>query len=599
MPISLSSIIDTKHAAPPRMLLHGPEKVGKALAIDTKIPTPNGFTTMGNLKIGDEIFAGDGSVCTVLGATEVMYGRPCYKITLRMGQEIIADESHLWQTRCIANTTGKPSFKTTLEIKNTLFSSRNKTTKNHLIPWHNGTKTANTELPLDPYVLGVWLGDGNSSGASIYIADRDVDILNNISTAGVEFRVKRFDENDSSHTISLTGKNSYGKIKTILRELNILNNKHIPDIYINSGYEQRLQLLRGLMDTDGWVDKSPKSLHNFSTTTPLLAKTFYQLILSLGINSKMKEGRATLYGKDCGPMWTFSFQPKNIQIVTTAFKLKRALAKTSRNRPHQQNISSIIKVDSVPVRCIQVSSINGMFLVSESYVPTHNSTFMSEAPNPVFIQTEKGLKGIKGKAFPMSKSYQDVIDALDALKTQEHTYQSVIIDSADWLERLIHDKVCAESNVATIELAGGGYGKGYSFALVYWREIIEKLDYLNENKNMMVGLICHSVIVPFNDPEHEPYDRYEMKLHQPKKATGARDLLCEWADIIGFAAPKIYVRKKGEKGSEVKRGVVSGESNKLNLVGCPAFVAGNRYSLPARIDLNWDEFITALKSTSE
>jgi len=225
------------------------------------------------------------------------------------------------------------------------------------------------------------------------------------------------------------------------------------------------------------------------------------------------------------------------------------------------------------------------------------STFMSQGPDPIFIRTEDGLNGINANAFPVSETFEQVVDAVAALMHQEHNYKMVVIDSADWLERLIHEKVCRDDNVKSIELAGGGYGKGYGIALNHWRTLLKNLDYLNKTKKMAVGIICHSIVVSFNDPEHEPYDRYEMKLHQPKKGTGAKDLLCEWADIIGFANAKIYVNKRGDKGKEVKRGIASGESNKLNLIGSPAFVAGNRYGLPPQLDLNWNDFANALKKS--
>jgi len=224
------------------------------------------------------------------------------------------------------------------------------------------------------------------------------------------------------------------------------------------------------------------------------------------------------------------------------------------------------------------------------------STFFSQSDNPIFIRTEDGLSGIDTSAFPVAQTYEDVISALTVLARQDHDYKNAILDSADWLERLIHEKVCRDDNVKTIELAAGGYGKGYGVALNLWRDILRALDYLNKTKQMGVGVICHSIVIPFNDPEHEPYDRYEMKLHQPKKVTGARDLLMEWADIIGFASSKIYVNKK--KGTDIVRGVASGETNKLNLVGTPAFVAGNRYSLPAQINLNWKEFYDAMIASS-
>jgi len=222
------------------------------------------------------------------------------------------------------------------------------------------------------------------------------------------------------------------------------------------------------------------------------------------------------------------------------------------------------------------------------------------APNPIYIRTEDGLNGIDTSAFPLAETFQEVLDALTVLATEQHDFQTVVLDSADWLERLIHAKVCADDNVRSIELAGGGYGKGYALALNHWREFLRALDYLNKERGMIVGIICHSVVVPFNDPEHEPYDRFEMKLHQPKKGTGGRDLLLEWADVVGFAQRKIFISKRdAASGTKIARGANSGESNKLHLVGSPAYVAGNRYSLPPTIDLNWQAFADAIAAATD
>lgn len=223
------------------------------------------------------------------------------------------------------------------------------------------------------------------------------------------------------------------------------------------------------------------------------------------------------------------------------------------------------------------------------------------APNPIFIRTEDGLNGIDTSAFPLAESYQDVIDAISVLCTDDHDYKTIVVDSADWLERLIHAHTLSTcpNGKKTMEEAHGGYGKAYGVALIHWRSFLSGLDYLNKEKGMIVGIICHSVVVPFNDPIHEPYDRYEMKLHQPKKSTGARDMLLEWADVVGFAQRKIFVNKKDSaQGNRIARGVDSGETNKLHLVGSPAFVAGNRYSLPSEINLNWDAFIQALSDST-
>ena len=228
------------------------------------------------------------------------------------------------------------------------------------------------------------------------------------------------------------------------------------------------------------------------------------------------------------------------------------------------------------------------------------STFFAGAPAPIFIRTEDGLNGIDTSAFPLADTYADVESALTALTVEKHDFKTVVLDSADWLEKLVFQRVCDDDGATSIELAGGGYGKGYSLALNYWRRIIRALDWLNKQKGMVVGIICHSVVVQFNDPLHEPYDRFEMKLYQSKKGMGSRDMLMEWADIIGFAQKKIYVRKQTTAtGDKIARGVDTGEIHKLALKGSPAFVAGNRYGLPDEIDLSWTAFETAMNSTTE
>lgn len=223
------------------------------------------------------------------------------------------------------------------------------------------------------------------------------------------------------------------------------------------------------------------------------------------------------------------------------------------------------------------------------------STFFAQAPNVIFIQTEDGLAGIDAQAFPLATKLDEVFEAVYTLQTEEHDFKTLAIDSADWLERLIHDKVCEDHNVKTIELAAGGYGKGYAEALNYWRQLLSMLDELAATKGMTIGLICHSRIVTINDPENEAYDCYKMKLHEPKSNnSGALSLLNEWADIIGFATKKVFAKKS--EGGDRYRGIDSGR-RELRLEGAPAYLAGNRYNLPASIDLSWEAFDAALSET--
>lgn len=162
------------------------------------------------------------------------------------------------------------------------------------------------------------------------------------------------------------------------------------------------------------------------------------------------------------------------------------------------------------------------------------STFASQAPKPIFIQTEDGLDEIECDKFPIAANYDDVLTGLTELQTESHTYETAVIDSLDWLERIIWDRVCRESGVASIEKADGGYARGYIHALTYWREIIDRLNALRNNRAMAVILIAHAKVERFEDPESAPYDRYSPRLNKHACA-----LITEWVDTVLFATRKI------------------------------------------------------------
>jgi len=136
------------------------------------------------------------------------------------------------------------------------------------------------------------------------------------------------------------------------------------------------------------------------------------------------------------------------------------------------------------------------------------STTAAGAPKPIFIPTEDGLDQIDCDSFPLARGYDEVVRALSALYSEQHQYQSVVVDSLDWLERLIWDEVCREYGVKSIEKADGGYAKGYTHALTQWREVLGGLDALRNERGMAVILLAHTKVEKFEDPESVAYDRY-------------------------------------------------------------------------------------------
>jgi AAA domain len=211
------------------------------------------------------------------------------------------------------------------------------------------------------------------------------------------------------------------------------------------------------------------------------------------------------------------------------------------------------------------------------------SSWASCASAPIFLQTEDGLNDIDCHKFPVATSFDTCMQSLGALYHEDHPYRTVVIDSLDWLERLIWAKVCAARQVATIEDIG--YGKGYAFALQHWRDVLDGLTALREHRGMTVILIAHARIERFENPETDAYDRYVPRLHKTAAA-----MIAEWCDEVLFATYKVFT-KSTDEGFNQKRvqGLGSGE-RVLRTTERPSHLAKNRLNLPDELPLVWSHF---------
>lgn len=216
------------------------------------------------------------------------------------------------------------------------------------------------------------------------------------------------------------------------------------------------------------------------------------------------------------------------------------------------------------------------------------STFGAMAEQPIFVPTEDGLANIDCERFPLAGSCAEVMHALAALYTEEHAYRTVIIDSADWLERLIFARVCQDRNVESIEDIP--YGKGYVFALTHWREVLAALDALRRDRGMQVMLVAHAQIEKFANPETDTYDRYSPRLQKLASA-----LVQEWCDEVLFATYRIHTKTVSE-GFDRKRvqGIGSGERI-IRTTERPAHVAKNRLNLPDELPLDYRVYAACVR----
>ena len=207
------------------------------------------------------------------------------------------------------------------------------------------------------------------------------------------------------------------------------------------------------------------------------------------------------------------------------------------------------------------------------------STIAANAPKPIFVPTEDGLDQIVCDSFPLAKTFTDVTTNLNTIATEDHDYKTVVIDSGDWLERLIWDQLCKDFGVKNIEQAGGGFGKGYVIALTYWRQFVDLLRTIREERSMITIILAHAKIETFTDPESSAFDRFSPRLNKWASA-----YLCEWCDAILLATRELSAAK-GDK---------SGGGRILRCTPSAVGVAKNRYGLPDILPLSWDHLYQGL-----
>ncbi len=202
------------------------------------------------------------------------------------------------------------------------------------------------------------------------------------------------------------------------------------------------------------------------------------------------------------------------------------------------------------------------------------STFAAGCPRPVFIATSDGLEGLSVDAFPVAKIAQDVRDAIEYLRTEKHDWKTVVLDTVGWLEKLIHEEVCAQLGLDFMTQASM---KSYPLAGKKLKEILESLDRLNVERKMMVLIIGHATIAKFEDPSTASYDRYQLQMNEK-----VAELFMQDADIVAFMNQKVTIKEEKEGFASVKK--ASGSQRFLFFDLRPAFYAKEHgYGLPAEM----------------
>ena len=347
---------------------------GKALALDTEVPTPSGWTTMEHLEPGDEVFDADGAPTRVVSATDVLADRPCYEVLLSDGSRFLADEQHQWVTVTKAERVrGQVArSRTTAELAATLRAGAE---WNHHVPMAGPAQyRVRDDLSIDPYVLGVRLGDGTTTSATITAAHQQV--VGEVRAAGYGLHRTcatdgwRIGGRSQDRARDASGRCAAdGSLDAVLRAGALLAGKQVPQHYLVAGYEQRLALLQGLMDSGGDADDHGRC--EFVSTLEHLSDAVVELAASLGLRPVSCKERVTLDGVEQSPAYQVTFTP-HLPVFRLPRKLERQAPRLRQSR--SRAVVAVRPVPSVPVRCIEVAADSGTFLVGRTYVPTHNSS---------------------------------------------------------------------------------------------------------------------------------------------------------------------------------------------------------------------------------
>ena len=365
--------------------------LGKALSPDELVLSQNGWKSIKDLTIGELIYGSDGKLTKVLAKTDITNDLNFYKITLSDGRTIEACEDHNWKVwnknlnrNNKIDKTPVYSTLTTGEILKIYKQKSWKSRSNRYIeerichlPLNKCIDYDEKDLAIEPYLLGLWLGDGSSN--SVAITTNDDEIKDYIYNVASRYKNHKVNVTQNKYKNCPTYRITEGLVPNVSRELrnkfknlNVFNNKHIPEIYLTSSREQRLELLKGLMDTDG--TSSNGSLEYYSKSKRL-AYDVYHLSLSLGFYTTIKIKQAILNGKNYGDSY-------RVKITTDEkmFKLKRKLdnQKTVKNnrpfngRYSRVSIKEIEYIGKKPGMCITVDN-NDSTYITKDYIVTHNS----------------------------------------------------------------------------------------------------------------------------------------------------------------------------------------------------------------------------------
>lgn len=386
----------------------------KALPLKTPVPTPDGWRNHGDLEPGEYVFGSSGQPVKVLAKTQVFKDDQCFEIEFTDGVKIKSGAQHLWNVEKKSRKRVKDTYKSGVSHGQRVTREEVVMEAQEISKWNHepdnrlsiradiAIDLSELDLPVNPYLLGIWLGDGTSASGDITSGDPEV---------FEEIGKKDFVCRDKTPACTSAHRKINGLFRS-LRLIGLLKNKHIPAIYLRASFSQRLSLLQGLMDSDGTVDT--RGTATFCNINKILANNVYELVTSLGMKPNIRRHKSLVNEEDYY-FFQVSFQA---YARNCPFRLQRKInrCKDGERKNNRRFIKSCKPVKKEDTSCIQVDNPNGIYLVGKSMIPTHNSTVITiaETARDILMNPENAC-GIFSYARPAAVTF------LNSIKTMFET----------------------------------------------------------------------------------------------------------------------------------------------------------------------------------
>ena len=385
----------------------GESNTGKALELTTPLLLTNGtWTTIGECRIGQKVFGDDGHPTTIIAKSKIFTDHKCYKITFDDRSTLIADADHVWKV--FKKIQGKQVEELIITTKDMLPDWNKYNKYSYRVPIQQTFEGKDNNINIHPYVLGLWLASGTPTQNKIWCKESDYDFMSDeIYACG--YNIKDYVEfSDSNVHFSINNSNFI----SILKSLNLINNKHIPKRYLFSSINSRRNLLQGIMDGIGYVDTKGTIEITFGANNKV-AENFGTLLSSLSIKYTKINRAVTVDDKEYDAIRFYFSVSKSNTCFRNPNKTARLRDILSEKSFKYKTIINIEEVESRPMQCIQVNNLSHCYCVGKELTVTHNTALALTLMMDYCLNTKNKLYGIY---FSLDDTKEEVIPRVIASK---------------------------------------------------------------------------------------------------------------------------------------------------------------------------------------